>query len=44
MKVASLRKTVVYSIRKAMDEYTCGQAKKRHELIIINTGEGTIQC
>ena len=29
MKVASLRKTVVYSIRKAMEEYTCGQAKKR---------------
>ena len=29
MKVASLRKTVVYSIIKAMEEYTCGQAKKR---------------
>ena len=29
MKVASLRKTVVYSIRKAMEEYTFGQAKKR---------------
>ena len=29
MEVASLRKTVVYSIRKAVEEYTCGQAKKR---------------
>ena len=29
MKVASLRKTVVYSVRKAMEEYTCGQVKKR---------------
>ena len=29
MKVALFRKTVVYSIRKAMEEYTCGQAKKR---------------
>ena len=29
MKVASLQKTVVYSMRKAMEEYTCEQEKKR---------------